>query len=271
MKVLNLLLITFTLYSCASFNNPRQIKEEQLDGLKFESLKRYDEARLNSPAQGKDPLSLCHQGDFDEAYEKFKAKLDKNLNNYVYWNKISTCYILQKKYTQAKKFLDLAMSTAKTNTQKSVIINNFGVIQMENQNFHEAKGYFKKSIALDKKALTPRYNLSQIYLRFGLYKNASEEIDLLLKKNTKDVDFLNAKAHLELMQNNYKAALVYFHKIPKSYRGRDDIATNMAMTYLMLGLYDNAQAALDNADKSNSYYLAGQLNISKKLNKRLKK
>ena len=119
--------------------------------------------------------------------------------------------------------------------------------------------------------LTPHYNLSQIFLKFGLYENARKEIDLLLSKNSTDVDFLNAKAYLELMQNKYKSALVFFNKIPKQYRTRDDIATNIAMTYFMLGLYENAQEALNNADKTNNYYLVGQLNISKKLSKRLKK
>lgn len=259
------------LYSCASFQNPRAIKEAQFDGLKFESLKRYDGLRLDKPLKSQSTIAMCHKKDYNKANEIFKEKLDKNLNNYLYWNQISTCYILKKNYTQARKFLDIAISTAKTNKQKSTVLNNIGVVHLENQNYHEAKDYFKKSIELSKKSLTPRYNITQIYLKFGLYGNAQKELRLLLKQNAQDVDFLNSKAHLELMQNNFKNALVYFNRIPKSYRTRDDIATNMAMTYFMLGLYENAKKTLKNADKKDSFYLNSQLEINKKLSKKIKK
>ena len=267
MKTLLIFTIFFILASCASYKNPRQIKEAHFDGLKYESLKRYDEVRLSKVRKKNDALSLCHRGEFDDAITIFKSSLDKNINHYRYWNEISTCYILQKKYTQAKTFLDLSLGRAKTNKQKSVILNNMGVIYLENNNFHEAKDYFKKSIELSKSYLTPRYNLSQIYLKFALYQNAKKEIDFLLKLSPADVDFLHSKAHLELMLQNHKEALVFFNKIPVQYRSRDDIATNMAMTYFMLGLYENAKAAIDGSDKKNSYYLNSQMEIKKKLNK----
>lgn len=266
--ILGLLL---SLFSCASFKNPRAIKEANFDGLKYESLHRYDALRLDKPLKSKDPLAMCHYKEYNKANEVFKKKLDKNLNNYMYWNQISTCYILQKEYTQARRFLDLAMNSAKTKKQKSIVLNNVGVILLENARFHEAKNYFKESIKLNNKSLTPRYNLSQIYLKFGLYGKANSEINYLLKQNKKDIDFLNSKAHLELMRNDYKTALVYFNRIPAQYRSRDDIATNMAMTYFMLGLFDNAKNSLNNADKKDSFYTASQLEISKKIEKKLKK
>ena len=77
-----------TLASCASFNNPREIKEQQLDGLKFESLTRYDQSRLDTPLKSKSTLALCHKGDFDEANKNFKAILDQNLQNYAYGTKL---------------------------------------------------------------------------------------------------------------------------------------------------------------------------------------
>ena len=70
------------LFSCASFNNPRQIKEESLDGLRFESLSRYDEIRLKKPMRASSALALCHQGEFKLAYKKFKTQLDKRINDY---------------------------------------------------------------------------------------------------------------------------------------------------------------------------------------------
>lgn len=183
-RLLSLALLS-TLFACSSFNKQRTIKEDSFDGLKYESLSRYNLERLQGSLKTKDPLALCHAGEFQEANSLFKSKLDSNLKNYVYWNQISTCYILQKKYTQAKRFLDIALGMAKTKNQKASVINNFGVIQLELKNYEEAKNYFKKSIELADGALTPRYNLSQIYLKFGLYENAREQLEFLLKKITK--------------------------------------------------------------------------------------
>ena len=262
------ILITFSIFiffSCASYHNPREIKEASYDGLKYESLNRYDEKRLNQISANNDPLTICHKGDFEKANELFKKDLDKKINEYKYWNEISSCYIKHKKYTQARKFLNISLGRAQKNQDKSIILNNIGVIHMENDNFHEAKEYFKKSIQLNSSHLTPKYNLSQIYLKFGLYKKAEENIDFLLKNNPQDVDFLHSKAHLELMLQRHKTALVFFNKIPSQYRTRDDIATNLAMTYFMLGLYKNALKTIDSSDKKDTYYINAQMEMKKKL------
>lgn len=260
----------FSLFSCSSFNKQRTIKEESFDGLRYESLTRYNKERLDKTLKSNDPLALCHAGEFDEANKIFKAKLDNNLKNYVYWNQISTCYILQKKYTQAKRFLDLALGTAKTNKQKASVLNNFGVIQLELENYDEGSNYFKKAIELDKDALTPRYNLSQIYLKFGLHENAKEQLEILLGQNSRDIDFLNSYAHLQLMDKKYSKALKFFDKIPENYRSRDDIATNLGMSYFMLGKLDEAKKTLNNAEKKDNYYVNAQLDIIKKIEKKQK-
>jgi len=265
-------LFTLSLLSCASVKDVKsikEIKEAQYDGLKYESLTRYDGLRLDNSLKAKNTVALCHKGEFEKANKLFKEKLDKNLNNYLYWNQISTCYILNKKYTQARKFLDIAMGMAKTSKQKSKVLNNIGVIYLENKNYHEAKDYFLKSSELSKRSLTPKFNLVQIYLKFGLYRNAKHELKILLDINAHDVDFLNSKAHLELMQKNYKSALLYFNKIPKRYKTRDDIATNLGMTYFMLGLYENAKNVINNADKEDINYKESQLDILEKLEKRI--
>lgn len=263
-------LLLFSLFSCSSFNKQRTIEEGALDGLKYESLARYNQKRLDTPLSSDDPLALCHVGEFDKANKLFKAKLDKNLKNYVYWNQISTCYILQKKYTQAKRFLNLALGTAKSKKKKAIVLNNFGVIQLELENFEEASNYFKKSIELNKRALTPRYNLSQIYLKFSLYKNAKEQLEFLLDKNSKDIDFLTSYAHLQLMAKKYSKAIKFFDKIPENYKSRDDIATNLGMSYFMLGKLDQAKRTLNNAEKKDNYYVNAQLDIIKQIEKKQK-
>lgn len=268
-KLLGLITL-FSLFSCSSFNKQRTIKEGSYDGLKFESLSRYNQERLDAPLKSNDPLALCHAGEFEKANKLFKTKLDKNLKNYSYWNQISTCYILQKKYTQAKSFLNLALGTAKNNKQKASVLNNFGVIQMEQENFKEGSDYFKKAIELNKNALTPRYNLSQIYLKFGLSKNAKTQLEFLLDKNDRDIDFLNSYGHLFLMDKQYSKAVKLFNKIPSNYRSRDDVATNLGMSYFMLGKLDLAKKTLNNAEKKDNYYVKSQQDIIKQIEKKQK-
>ena len=48
-------------------------------------------------------------------------------------------------------------------------------------------------------------------------------------------------AHLKLMQKDYRKSLRFFDQIPQEYRSRDDVATNLAMTYYMLGKLDKAK------------------------------
>lgn len=269
-KVLLSLLCTLILLSCASNDKMQALKNESHDGLRFESLKRYNNKRLQPKVDLNNSLALCHLGQYNKVLEQLKSKLDKKLNSYIYWNTISTCYILQKEYTQAKKFLELAMGTAKTKTQKAIVLNNIGVIHLENKNFEEAKEHFKKSIEFSKVSLTPRYNITQIYLKFGLYRNAYNNLKILLASSPKDVDFLNSMGHLSLMQKKYKSALIYLDQIPQSYRSRDDVATNIAMTYYMLGLFEKTKITLDNADKIDKFYTNAQLEILKKVEKHRK-
>ena len=269
MKLLALVSL-FIICSCSSFKKTKVISEQEFDGLKFESLRRYDKTRLDAKLKTQDPLSLCHNGEFKKAYKIVKSQLDKSIKSYAYWNQISTCYILQKKYTKARRFLDLALATAKSKTQKASVLNNLGVIQLELKNFEEAKEYFKAAIKLSKKVLTPRYNLAQIYLKFALYQRANTQLEFLLNKNSQDIDFLNSYAHLQLMSKNYQKAVKHFNKIPKAYRSRDDVATNLGMSYFMLGKLDFAKKTLKNADKKDSFYVNAQSDILKKIEKKEK-
>lgn len=269
-KLIFVLIFINLFFSCASKDKIHSIKEDKYDGLKYESLKRYGIKRLLSPQNLEKPLAQCHNSKYNVALEEFKNNLDKNINNFQYWNQISTCYILKQEYPKAKHFLDIGLSVSKNKRQRSIIMNNLAVIQLENENYVEAKSLLLKAIKLNKKALTPKFNLSQIYSKYGLYNKSEKILIELLAKEDKDIDFLNLMAHTKLMKNDYKLALLYFNKIPKEYRSRDDIATNMAMTYLKLEKYEEANKTLDKADKKNSDYLDSQLEISKfieKLNK----
>ena len=165
---------------------------------------------------------------------------------------------MQERYSEAKRFFDIALSKTKNDIHKAVIINNLGVILLKLKNDELAKEYFKESIKLNKNALTPKFNLAKIYLRYSHYKSADELIKSLLKRSTQDVDFLHLYGHSLLMQKKYERALMYYDKIPKIYQTRDDIASNMAMAYYMLGKFDLAKSILEKTDKNNQRFVKSQ-------------
>lgn len=258
--------IFISLYSCAHRPN-YSISKEGNDALRFESLKRYGPERLDKLGKHQKNIALCQQMSYNTSLANFKEVLDTNLNNFSYWNQIGTCYIRQKEYSKAIHFLNLALKTAKTKKQKSITLNNFGVIYLEKKHFQIALEYFKESQKNSPQFLTPRYNSTQIYLKFSLYQKAEKEIIWLLKRNSKDIDFIYSFGHLKLMQNKYKAAIQNFELIPEQYRSRDDIATNMAMTYLMLGDADRALSCIKRANKSVVYFTEAQSKILKFIKK----
>ena len=66
--------------------------------------------------------------------------------------------------------------------------------------YPEALASFKSANKVSKNFLTPKYNLAQIYLKFGLYKKASPLLRGLLAKESRDIDFINRKQIEKLME-----------------------------------------------------------------------
>ena len=266
MKFILTLITLLALVGCASKSRPRKTVEYSLDGLRQESLKRYKIKHLDNKNLKNKNLAQCHKGQYNEALTDLKSQIDSKSNKFNYWNQISTCYILKKEYSKAEYFLKLANSFTKSKKHHAIILNNFGVINLEKQNYQKAIDYFKAAIDKDKYALTPKYNLSQIFLKFGLYKNSEKILNELLRAENKDIDFLNSYAHLKLMQKKYNLALKTFYQIPTEYHSRDDIATNLAMTYLMMNKRTKAKEIIDNAKKQDPHYIEAQEKIILNIN-----
>lgn len=270
MKIVQLLLTVIILSSCSSKQGYYAIESKNADALKYESLSRYNNKRLETLIKAQKPLALCHAGRYNEGLELLKQKLDKNLNNYEYWNSLGICYFLDKEYPKARTYFNLALASAKKKKDKAIVLNNISLIYLKKEKYYEGKDYLAKSIELDKRALTPRFNLAQIYLKFGSYSNAKSELELLIRKNSRDIDILGALGHLNLMTGKYKTALSYYNKIPATYKSRDDIATNIAMIYLKLNFLENAKKTIAQADKKDKLYSLAQVEILKEVEEKLK-
>jgi predicted Zn-dependent protease len=255
----------FIFVGCATSSKTNSISNSENDGLRFESFSRYNLKRLET-IKDKAALISCHSGKFTESLDKLKQSLDKEKNNPKYWNKIATCYLLKQELPKAKFYFDLALKTSGKDTRTQAVINNnlglyFNLLGKESQ----AVQAFLESSKLQPSFLTPKYNLSTLYLRFGLYKKASKLLDQLYKKAPKDIDFLANMGHLNLMTGKYKQSIWFYNKIPSEFAKRDSIATNYAMALLMQGDHKKAKQIIDTAESSDSYYSVTQTQILKKI------
>lgn len=265
MKIL-MLLIPLFLASCASHKNLRSVDKDSYDGLRYESLNRYNIKRLQQSKLDQKAIALCHQREYNQAYKLFKQQLDNQKDNPTYWNHIATCNLLESKPTRAKFYFDLALSTTKKNKKiKALIMNNLGLYYLQLNRPYLAKESFEKSISLYPKFKTPKYNLAQVLMKFSQFDKATKLIASLLNDAPKDVDFIYSMGHVNLMQGNYAKANKFFSQVPDQYLTRDDIATNYAMSLYFVGHTEKAYKVVKNADMNNSHYLFAQTELIKKI------
>lgn len=266
MKLILLGILTIIMTSCASSERLRTLSEAQMDGLRFESLNRYDFNRLNISKYSRTPIALCHKKEYNKAYNIFKKQLDQQKENPVYWNHLATCYLLEKKLSRAKFYYDIAINLApKKSNIKAIIMNNLGLYYLNMNRPYMAKDSFEESIKINPIFKTPKYNIAQIYLKFSQIDKAERVLLSLHSDAKKDIDFIYGLGHLYLMQSKYHSAKKYFEQIPKKYLSRDDIATNYALSLYFLGDKDKAYKVVKNAKMDSSHYLYAQTELIKKI------
>lgn len=267
------LLMASTLISCAHKGLNRTLRDQSLDALRHESLSRYSEKELIKLDGLAKNIALCHQESYNEAFTLFKEALDRNRKNPVYWNHLGTCYYLKGEYPKSLIYLEISLNLTKElkgrkGKDKSLagaIHNNIGLNHLKQGNFQEAKYEFKKALDLDANAMTPKYNLAQLYLSKGLYNKAQGLLLQLNRNNRKDVDINYSLGHLHLMKNDYSTALKYFKEIPAGYVQRDDVALNLATTYYLMGEHKLALKALDAAHMKVPRFTLAQTELKKRI------
>jgi tetratricopeptide (TPR) repeat protein len=266
MKAFSLIILMVILTSCASSNRYHTVSEAPRDGLRFESLNRYDFNRLSNSKYSEKPIALCHKKEYNQAYKIFKQQLDQQKENPTYWNHLATCNLLEKKYSRAKFYYDIALNLApKKSKIKATIMNNLGLYFLQLKRPYLAKDFFEKAMTIYPKYKTPKYNIAQIYLKFSQFNKAQKLLTELYNSSNKDIDFIYGLGHLYLMQGQYQKAQKYFSLIPAKYLSRDDIATNYALNLYFLGQSDKAYKVVKNAQMKDSHYLFAQTELIKKI------
>lgn len=247
-------LILLALVSCASTNSKKAtIISEKPSIFSAESLTRYSGKRLldftpTSPYAKS--IKLCHQSKYQQALKLQRDQLKKHLHSASYWNAVGLCHLLKGSLQTAYYYFNIGLSKKPKEKIKSSLHNNLALIELKRNNPEQAKYFFKQAITF-KQALTPKVNLSYLYLSYGM----SEQANSLLKSfssetNSDDINYLRG---LNLLINQkYQLAHQQFQKLSAEFNQNLDVALYKSYTLLRVGKVAEAMELFESI-KTNNY------------------
>ncbi len=260
MKVIYLLLL-LTLCSCASQRLDRKISDQDLDALSDETFLRYNDARL---ASSKTLVSRCYQGETDEVLKEYKEQFLKKDQDPEYWVHIGNCYFVSNQWSKAEFYYHLSQESKK-NSVKALAMNNLALLSFKYEQWEKGKDYLQKSIALAPNAKVPHFNLAQLYIQFGHYKEALAILNSPLFRGKRDVDLMFSFANIALYQNDLKTAEKWFKKIPSDYLKREDIAITYSLYLIKKGQLSLASEVLAKRERSQIPQLTEMSKMASKI------
>lgn len=263
MKSLAITLSMLILASCSSSRIDRKIDDVTWDGLADESYLRWGDSRLQK-ANPNHKVVNCYQGEINETLDTFKKDYITKSDSEYYWLHIGNCYFIKESWSKAEFFYRMALEEAKAPTIKSVALNNIGLIHFKYEQWDKGKQYLIQSMKLAPSFKVPRYNMSQLYLQFGLYDKAIEVLSQSAFRGHKDIDVYFSLANAWLYKGNLNKASEFFSMIPKEHFRREDIAATYALYLIKTGKIKEANMVMKDRERSN---VAALTAISHKIEK----
>ena len=232
------------------------------DSLASETIQRMESSnfRENAVDEVRRPLlvlaRLCYEEDFEEA----SILIDKIYPQYQkhpgYWNQVGNCYFLNNDLIKADIFYKQSL---KYNKKYSPSYNNIGNIHIKKNEYEKALAAFEKSHKLNKSSLTPAYNLSQIYLSFGIVNKAQKLLVFINSRRPGDDRVLSALATTHLLKGDIKKSLFYFKKVSSDGVAEPFAGLNYSIAAALLGDKNSAIKIFNKIDnnqvKWRNYYL----------------
>lgn len=250
MKSVAITFVLMFLASCSSSRIDRKIDDVTWDSLADESYLRWGSQRLET-AKNQYAVKNCYQGKEKETLDQYKKDfLTKNGDPY-YWLHVGNCYFTQESWSKAEFFYRMTLDESKLSTAKSIALNNLGLIHFKYEQWEKGKEYLRQSMALAPKFKTPRYNMSQLYLQFGLYDKAIEVLSESAFRGHKDIDVYFSFANAYLYKNDLKKAAQYFNMIPEEHFRREDIAATYALFLIKTGKVEEAKRVMKERERSD--------------------
>jgi tetratricopeptide (TPR) repeat protein len=249
MKTTFLLFTLALLYSCSSSRIDRKITDSSWDTLADETYLRWGENRL-SKANSDHKVVGCYKGEAKETLKQYKKDyITKNGDQY-YWLHIGNCYFVQDAWSKAEFFYNMTVEEAKGPVEKSIALNNLGLIHFKYEQWEKGREYLREAMRLAPKFKVPRYNLSQLYLQFGFYDRAIELLTDSVFKGGHDIDVFFSLANAYLFKGDMATAEKYFKEIPRDYFQREDIAATYSLFLIKKGDLKGAKVMMDERSRS---------------------
>lgn len=259
------IVIGFLLFfaSCASPRLERKIADQNYDSLSDETYLRYNDARLS---ESKTLVSRCYKGESEDVLQEYREKFLKKDQDQEYWVHIGNCYFVSNQWSKAEFYYQLALDSKKTGIQ-ALAMNNLALLSFKYEQWERGKDYLQKAMSLAPYSKVPRFNLAQLYIQFGHYKEALDLLNGSVFKGKRDVDVMFSFANIAVYQNDLDTAAKWFREIPESYLKREDIAITYSLYLIKKGLLTQAQQVLAERERSQVPQLT---EMSAKIEKNLK-
>lgn len=198
---------------------------------------------------------LCYEKNYEEALALVNAEYERYRENPSFWNQVGSCYLLQGQNRKALLFYNKALEFEK---DYAPAFNNIGVLYRMNGEDQRAEVAFKSAVSSSAFSKTPRFNLAQLYLSYGLYGLAIENFKVL--ESSGDVEVLAGLGSAFLMAGSSSQATGYFKRIEEKYYRKPFIGINAALAYYASGDRRVAQSALRQVNEDDLGELKGYYN-----------
>jgi tetratricopeptide (TPR) repeat protein len=263
---MKLIVLLFFIVSCSSSRIERKIEDMTWDTLADETYLRWGEERLTKHANPSHKVVQCHQGEIRQTLNQFRTHFTSTEDDPYYWLHLGNCYFLNDSWVKAEFYYRLFLDEIKTQTMKSVALNNLGLIYLKYEQWDKAKTYLLQSSLLAPRFKVPKFNLAQLYLQFGHHDKAIEILTSNTFNGDKDIDVYFTLANAYLFKGDIAKSKYYFSLIPSEHFSREDIAATYALFLMKLGYNKEAFSIMDRRDRSNVLEVTA---ISQKIEKLL--
>lgn len=217
-----------------------KVDSKETEALNEESIQRLDDpSDIDSKTTLDEIIVSCYEKDFDKAFKLISNNHDRYKQHPIFWNQVGTCFMLKGERRKAILFYNKALEFK---TSYAPAFNNLGVMYRSENDDQKALVAFTRSKKSNNLSRTPRFNLGNLYLEYGLYNHAIAMFKGLNNVAPSDVDVLAALGTAYLMKNELDESLKYFSKIDSSNIEKPYIGINYAYAEF---LKNNKEKALD--------------------------
>lgn len=207
-------------------------------------------------------LGMCLEKNYEEAFKLIEQNTDSYKTHPVYWNQVGTCFLIKKEYRKALMYFNKALEF-KPNYAPA--LNNIGVMYRQQGDDQKAQVAFDKAVKSSSYAKTPRFNLAQVYLEYGLAKNAQTHLKVLLNDSPDDIIF-NSIALSYLMLNDYTQALNFYNKVNPNLFEKAEYGISYSLALHRSGKKIEAQEVLNDVEiGKDSKYLGYYEQVKKEV------